>query len=94
MAHILVRMNVEDYVKWKEAFDEDVGFRESGGSRGGHVLQNASDPNEVFVLLEWDTMDNLQQFAQSDDLKEKMQRAGITGPPDIYLLNLADSPSA
>ena len=93
MAHVLVRQNVEDYAKWKEAFDGDVGFRESGGSQGGYVLQNASDPNEVFILLEWDTMDNLQQFAQSDDLKERMQRSGVTGPPDIYFLNLADSPS-
>ncbi len=93
MAHILVRQNVEDYAKWKEAFDGDAGFRELNGSRGGYVFQSASDPNEVFILLEWDTMDNLQQFAQSDDLKERMQRAGVTGPPDIYFLNLADSPS-
>ncbi len=40
MAHILVRQNVEDYTKWKEAFDGDVGFREAGGSQGGYVLQN------------------------------------------------------
>jgi heme-degrading monooxygenase HmoA len=91
MAHILVRQNVEDYAKWKEAFDGDAGFREPNGSRGGHIFQNASDPNEVFILLEWDTMDNLQQFAQSDELKKRMQRAGVTGPPDIYFLNLAES---
>ena len=93
MAHILVRQNVEDYAKWKEAFDGDAGFREPN-SRGGYIFQNASDPNEVFVLLEWDTMDNLQQFAQSDELKERIQRAGVTGPPDIYFLNLVESPSA
>ena len=94
MAHMLVRSNVEDFAKWKEAFDGDIGFRESCGSRGGHVFQNASDPNEVFVLLEWDTMDNLQQFAQSDELKEKMRESGVTGAPDVYLANLVDSPSA
>jgi heme-degrading monooxygenase HmoA len=94
MAHMLVRSNVEDFAKWKEAFDGDIGFRESRGSRGGHVFQNASDPNEVFVLLEWDTMDNLQQFAQSDELKEKMQKAGLSGPPDSYFLDLVGSPSA
>ena len=47
----------------------------------------------VFILLEWDTRDNLQQFAQSDELKERMQRAGVIGPPDINFINLADSPS-
>ena len=93
MAHILVRQHVEDYAKWKEAFDGDAGVREPAGCQGGHVFQSANDRNEVFVLLGWDTMENLQQFAQSDELKDRMQRAGVTGLPDIYFINLADSPS-
>ena len=93
MPHILVRQKVEDYAKWKEAFDGDAGVRQAGGSRGGHVFQSAADPNEVFILLEWDTMDNLKQFAQSDELKERMQQAGVIGPPDINFIDLTDSPS-
>ncbi len=93
MPHILVRQNVENYARWKEAFDGDASTRREGGSRGGHVFQNADDPNEVFILLEWDTMEKLQQFAQSDELKERMQRSGVTGPPDMYFVNLADQPS-
>lgn len=93
MAHILVRQNVEDYTKWKEAFDVDADVRKAGGSQGGQVFQSANDPNEVFILLAWDTMENLRQFAQSDELKERMQRAGVTGPPDISFINLVDSPS-
>jgi heme-degrading monooxygenase HmoA len=93
MAHILVKQNLEDYAKWKELFDGDSSIREASGSKGGQVFQNASDPNEVFVLLEWDSMENLQKFAQSDELKERMQRSGVTGPPAIYFINLTDSPS-
>lgn len=93
MAHILVRQNVENYAKWKKAFDGDADIRREGGSQGGYVFQDADDPNEVFILLEWDTMEHLQQFAQSDELKERMQRAGVTGPPNIYFVNLADQPS-
>lgn len=94
MAHVLVRQNVADYGIWKEAFDQDSIIRELGGSKGGQVFQSADDPNEVFVLLEWDSMENIQQFAQSDELKERMQQAGVTGPPDIYFINLVDSPAA
>ena len=93
MAHLLVKQNLEDYAKWKELFDGDSGIREASGSKGGQVFQNASDPNEVFVLMEWDSMENLQQFAQSDELKERMQRAGVTGPPTVYFINLTDNPS-
>jgi heme-degrading monooxygenase HmoA len=93
MAHLLVKQNLEDYAKWKELFDGDSGIREASGSKGAQVFQNVSDPNEVFVIIEWDSMENLQQFAQSDELKERMQRAGHTGPPAVYFVNLTDSTS-
>lgn len=64
MAYILVRQKVADFATWKAAFDEDAAVRAPNGSKGGSVFQSASDPNEVFVLLEWDTMGNLQQFVQ------------------------------
>ncbi len=94
MPHILVRQNVEDFAKWKELFDSDISFREPAGSKGAQVFQSANDAKEVFVLMEWDNMERLQQFAQSDELKARMQRAGATGPPDIYFVNLVDSLSA
>jgi heme-degrading monooxygenase HmoA len=94
MAHLLVRQKVEDYATWKAAFDTDAGIRASGGSQGGHIFQNTNDPHEVVILLAWDTMDNLRQFAQADDLQQRMQRAGVVGPPAIVFLDLVDSPSA
>ena len=94
MAHLLVRQKVEDYAKWKAAFDADAAVRAPNGSKGGHIFQSASDPNEVFILLQWDTMENLREFTQSAELKARMQRAGVVGQPEIYFLNLSDSPSA
>lgn len=88
MAHLLVRQKVADYGKWKAAFDQDAGIRASGGSQGEHIFQNADNPNEVIILLTWDTMDNLHQFAQSEELKQRMQRAGVIGKPEITFLQL------
>ncbi len=87
MAHLLVHQNVEDYAHWKEAFAGDAGVRRAGGSTGWQVFQSANDPNEVLILLEWDTMEKLRQFAQSDELRVRMEKAGMVGPPNIYFLN-------
>jgi hypothetical protein len=38
------------------------------------------------ILLEWDDLENARQFAQSEDLREIMQRYGVVGQPDIYFL--------
>jgi heme-degrading monooxygenase HmoA len=93
MSYILVQHSVEDYARWKAAFDENGAARQAGGSKGAFVLRNAEDPNQVTVMLEWDGLDRARAFASSDELREAMQRAGVTGPPNVYFLEEADRPS-
>ena len=93
MPYFLVQISVEDYDKWKSVFDEGGATRQAAGSKGGFVLRNADDPNQITILLEWDNLDNARAFAGSDDLREAMQRAGVTGPPNVYFLDEADRPS-
>ena len=93
MPFVLIQHSVEDYDKWKLAFDEDGAMRQAAGSKGGSVLRNADDPNQINILLEWDTMDNARAFAGSDDLREKMEGAGVTGVPNVYFLDETDRPS-
>ena len=89
MPYILVHSKVEDYNKWKSAYDENSDFRTQLGSKGGRVFQSADNPGELFVLLEWDSVENAKKFAQSDELKEKMQEAGVVGKPAIHFLEEA-----
>jgi heme-degrading monooxygenase HmoA len=89
MAYILVQQSVEDYEKWKALFDGDGPIRQAGGSKGGIVLRNADDPNHITVLLEWDSLENARAFVSSDELRERMQRAGVTSSPDVYFLDEA-----
>jgi heme-degrading monooxygenase HmoA len=86
MAYILVRHKVADYATWKQVYDQDSTTRKANGSLGGKLFRNAHDPNEVVSLLEWDDLEKARQFAQSDDLRETMQRAGIVDQPDVYFL--------
>jgi heme-degrading monooxygenase HmoA len=84
MPYLLVRHKVEDYERWKPIFDEHASVREQSGSKGGRLWRNAADPNETVVLFEWDSLENAQRFANSDDLRETMQRSGVADQPDIY----------
>jgi heme-degrading monooxygenase HmoA len=87
MPYLLVRHKVEDYERWKRVFDHDHGAtRERSGSKGGWILRNAEDLNELVILLEWDSLENAQRFANADDLREAMQRAGVADQPDVYFL--------
>jgi len=86
MAHILVHHKVEDYTKFKAAFDGHATFRSQSGSKGGKVFRSAGNPNDLFILLGWDSLENAQKFAQTDNLKRAMQSAGVVGMPEVYFV--------
>ena len=89
MEHILVRHRVNDYPKWKEAFDNFVDTRKSYGEKSFQILQKDDDTNNLFVLFSWDKKENAQRFFDSTDLKDTMQAAGVTEAPEIYFLSEA-----
>ena len=90
MAQILIRVPTQEYAKWRPVFDDYAKVRQTGGSHGGRLFRNADNPNDVFVLWDWDTMENARQFFTSPGLRETMQKAGVTGRPDVYYLDLVE----
>ena len=91
MANLLVHHQVEDYEKWKPIFDGHASFRSQMGSKGGRVFRSNENPNNIFILFEWDSIENAQKFSQSDNLKEIMKKAGVISKPDIYFLEETSS---
>jgi heme-degrading monooxygenase HmoA len=93
MPFVLVRHKVQDYAKWKPVFDEHGATRKASGSKGGHLFRSADDPNDLVILLEWDDEKKARQFVQSEDLRQAMQRAGVSGQPEIHFLDELARPS-
>ena len=93
MPSLLIRHHVADYTAWKAVFDEHELTRHANGSQGGRLFRDAADPNEILVLLEWDDLERARLFADSDDLREAMARAGVTDRPDIWFLEDVERPT-
>jgi heme-degrading monooxygenase HmoA len=58
----------DNYAKWKPVCDADSINRQANGSRGRQLFRNASDPNELVILFDWEDLEKTRQFAQSGDL--------------------------
>jgi heme-degrading monooxygenase HmoA len=86
MVHILTHAKVRDFGKWKPFFDRDESTRKKSGSKGSQVFQNVEDPTDVFILLEWDSVENAKKFSTSEDLKKTMEAAGVLGVPHIHMV--------
>jgi heme-degrading monooxygenase HmoA len=90
MVYLVLRHTVADYGKWKRVFDEDGATRKAAGAMGGMLFRNADKPNEIVILLEWDSKENARKYTQSPDLHQKMERAGVIGIPEVYFLDKAE----
>ncbi len=87
MPFVLVRDKIEDYAKWKPLFDEYGATRKANGCMGERLFRNADNPNDLVILLEWDDLEKVRRFTQSQGLREQMQHAGVVGQPDVCFLN-------
>jgi hypothetical protein len=94
MVHLIVRHTVEDYARWKPLFDGHSSTRQTGGSKGALLFRNADSPNELIIVMEWDSLDNARKFAFSDDLRQTMEKAGVADRPDIYFVEQVDKSDA
>ena len=86
MIYVLVRHKVKDYEKWKPVFDAQNAARKSTGEKGGKLLHNIDDHNEMIIYFKWDTVENARKFYESEDLKAAMQKGGVVDKPDIFFL--------
>jgi heme-degrading monooxygenase HmoA len=93
MPSLLIRHHVADFPAWKAVFDEHEPSRRANGSQGAQLFRDADDPHEILLLLAWDDLERARLFADSDDLREAMTRAGVTDRPDIWFLENVERPS-
>ncbi len=94
MPYLMFHAKVEDYAKWRAVFDGNTQMRKDFRSKGGYILQSADDANELVVFLEWDSLDDARAFAQSDALREAIQKSGVAGPATMLFLNEIGRPEA
>lgn len=90
-----VRLKVEDYARWKSEFDgeDTIAMRKAGGEKSYQIFRTVDDPNTLVLLFEWDSLDNLQKYSQSEELRGLMQRSSVTDPGDGYFLEELDKGS-
>ncbi|MDX1582014.1 MAG: cyclase, partial [Thermoanaerobaculia bacterium] len=89
MVRLFVRHPVNDFSAWKKVYDEFDEERKNMGVRGDAVYQSVSDPNDVTVWHDFDSLEAAKSFTESDRLEEVMAKAGVAGDPTLWYTNPA-----
>lgn len=89
MTTVIVQNQVKDFAKWKAVYDTKAGMRKSGGELSDDIYRDVDDPNNVTVILKWDSVENARKFTSSPELRASMQKAGVIGPSKVTFLKEA-----
>jgi hypothetical protein len=87
MASMLIRHKVQDYDRWRPLFDEHGSVRKNYGLKGGYLMRNADNPNEIILYFEVEDLARAREFAQLDNLREVMQKGGVADQPDVFFID-------
>jgi hypothetical protein len=89
MVRMYVRHEVDDYTKWRKGYDDFDQKRTEMGVRSHGVYRSVDDANDVTAYHDFDSIDAARSFAESADLKDAMQNAGVASAPQIWFVEEA-----
>lgn len=65
MVYLLIKQPIKDFVIWKNAFDKFWEYRKICGELSCEIYQTKDNENELFILSEWISIENLRDFLES-----------------------------
>jgi quinol monooxygenase YgiN len=88
---IIVQHTVRDFDAWKPSFDEHESVRAEYGCKGHTIYRDADNPNDVTILMSWESRERAEEFMKDPSLQEAMQKGGVTSEPRATWLEQAET---
>lgn len=91
MAKVIVQHRVADYDRWYPVFTEHEAVRRQYGATGHSLNREATDPNSLVIVNEFATLDSARAFTQDPSLPAAMERSGVDGRPQVWIVDEAET---
>jgi hypothetical protein len=82
VAFIVGEFEVGDYDVWKQRFDSDPAGRKQA-AKGHIVSRNVDNPNDVFVRVEFDSVDDARAFRERLLASPALDGLTVKIPPTV-----------
>lgn len=83
---MLVTHKISNFEKFLASYEAHDSLRLANGIHSYVIGRGFQDSNTVFVATRVDDMEKAKAFSKSPSLKQAMQKAGVTGAPNISFL--------
>ena len=91
MTKVIVQHHVTDYDRWYQVFTEHEDIRRRHGATGHSLNREVADRNTIVIVNEFATLEGAQAFSQDPSLPAAMERGGVDGPPQVWIVDEAEA---
>ena len=91
MAKVIVQHHVADYDRWYPAFTQHEDVRRRYGATGHSINREVADANSLVIVNDFATLEGAQTFTQDPSLPAAMERGGVDGPPQVWIVDEAEA---
>jgi len=93
MAQLIIQNRVADYDRWHAVFTEMESFRRGRGAVGHRVYRDPADPNVLVIITDYPALADAQAVVGDPELRAAMERAGVEGPPQMWIMDEVEAKS-
>ena len=90
---VILQHTVRDFDTWKPVFDEHEGVRATYGCKGHTIYRSSDSPNDVTVVVSWESRERAEEFFRDPSLREAMERGGVVSEPKATWVEKVDTVS-
>ena len=91
MTKAIVQHHVVDYDRWYPVFTEHEAIRRQHGATGHSISRAVADPNTIVIVNDFATLEGALAFTQDPSLPAAMQRGGVDGAPQVWIVEEAEA---
>ena len=91
MAKVIVKHHVADYDRWLPVFKEHEAVRRQHGATGHSINREVGDPNTLVIVNDFATLEGVRSFTQDPSLAAAMERGGVDGAPQVWIVEEAEA---
>lgn len=85
--YMLMRVKVRNFFEWKKTYDSQLMKRIEAGLIEKYIFRDSDDTNAITVLYRTKDPARARAFAESPELRERMEKGGVVGRPEIHFLD-------
>lgn len=85
---VMIKHKVKDFAAWKAAYDAHDSTRLANGLHSYVISRGMDDSMMVLIAMKVDDLEKAKAFSKDPALKERMQKGGVVGAPEISFVNV------